>query len=87
MKFTDNLVNKFGVDKVLHYLVGLGITSIALPYGLIATIVAIIFLIGLSFVKEEKLDDVPDMNDILACVFGILTSVILYVPKIIFPFL
>lgn len=87
MKFTDNLINKFGADKVLHYLVGLGFTSVALPYGLIVTIIMIILLIGLSFIKEEKLDDAPDMNDIFVCVLGILTSVILYVPKILFPFL
>lgn len=87
MKFTDNLINKFGIDKVLHYLIGLAATSIALPYGNVFTIIIILLLIALSFIKEENLDVVPDMKDILACMLGVITSVILYVPNILFQYL
>lgn len=87
MKLTNYLTEKYGVDKLLHYLVGFGVTGISMNYGIIVTLISIIIIIGLSFYKEYKLDDSYDKKDIYACVYGIITALVLCIPNILFKLL
>lgn len=87
MKITDNIVNKYGYDKIIHYLVGTAATGVALNYGYIVTAIVIVALLIASYIKEKKLDDFFDKKDIIACIYGILTSIGLYIPKILLSLL
>ena len=77
MKLTDNLVQLFGVDKLLHFLVGAWLTALAIPFGNVALIVVIVLLMALSFLKETFWDTTGEANDILACFIGIVSTIII----------
>lgn len=78
MKKLNNLINKLGIDKVLHYLVGALVIALAQPYGwIIMGIVFIVFLI-LSIYKEYKLDNEVDLIDIISYIGGGITSAVIY---------
>lgn len=78
MKKLNNLINKLGIDKVLHYLVGALAIALAQPYGwIIMGIVFIVFLI-LSIYKEYKLDNEVDLVDIIFYIGGGITSAVIY---------
>lgn len=78
MKKLNNLINKLGIDKVLHYLVGALAIALAQPYGwIIMGIVFIVFLI-LSIYKEYKLDNEADLVDIIFYIGGGITSAVIY---------
>lgn len=87
MKLTDDLTEKYGVDKVLHFLTGAAVTGISMNYGIIVTLISIVIIIGLSFYKEYKLDDSYDKKDIYACIYGIITALVLCIPNILFKLL
>jgi len=87
MKLTDDLTEKYGVDKVLHFLTGVAVTGISMNYGIIVTLISIVIIIGLSFYKEYKLDDSYDKKDIYACIYGIITTLVLCIPNILFKLL
>ena len=68
MKASNDLIKKFGVDKIIHGLIGMLILAVC--------VVASVFLFGVSLAgkwKESK-DDVPDMADIRATVRGALLA-------------
>lgn len=78
MKRLDNLINKLGIDRILHYLVGAWLIALAQPYGwAIMSIVFSLFLI-LSIYKEYKLDNEADLVDIIFYIIGSITSAIVY---------
>lgn len=78
MKILDNLINKLGIDRILHYLVGALAIALAQPYGwIIMGIVFIVFLI-LSIYKEYKLDNEVDLVDIIFYIGGSITSAVIY---------
>lgn len=78
MKKLDNLINKLGIDRILHYLVGAWLIALAQPYGwTIMSIVFVLFLI-LSIYKEYKLDNEADLVDIIFYIVGSITSAIVY---------
>lgn len=78
MKKLNNLINKLGIDKVLHYLVGALAIALAQPYGwIIMGIVFIVFLI-LSIYKEYKLDNEVDLIDVIFYIGGGITSAVIY---------
>lgn len=95
MKASNDLIKKFGVDKVLHGLVGMLILAVC--------VVASVFLFGVSFFSvlcgmvagtvaawligkwKESKDDVPDTADIRATVRGaLLGDIILLLVWVIF---
>jgi hypothetical protein len=87
MKLTNFLTEKYGTDKLLHFLTGTAVTGIAMNYGITVTLITVIVLIGLSIYKEDKLDDSYDKKDIYACIYGIITALILCIPNILFKLL
>lgn len=82
MKALDNLINKVGNDKVLHFLGGGFICSlvsfvvILQESGLTAwekvsdVLIGTIFVLILSVLKELIADDESDWYDVLAAVLG-----------------
>lgn len=79
MKIATNLIERHGVDKVLHFLVGAFLVALASIVGivffgftgfLVATFVMIPFIYGISYYKEKRLDDHFDALDIKAAMLG-----------------
>lgn len=76
--FVDNIVNKFGTDKVLHYILGGWIVSAATPLGWWFVLAALLFLFIISVFKEYVLDSEVDWGDIKFAMFGGTTSTLIY---------
>ena len=70
MKLVNNIIEKFGTDKVLHFLVGGWITSIFSPFGWVGIIIGITLTLILSLIKEQFLDSFFDWKDICAASIG-----------------
>lgn len=79
MKLTDKLVNKFGADKLLHFLIAAWIVSEAKIYGIAAMLITAVIVLLLSVIKEVKLDGYASADDILATMCGCITSIGLYI--------
>ena len=77
-KLTNWFVEKFGADKVLHFLGGGWITSILSLFGWYGVIGGVIITFIISYVKERWLDVEFDKADIIAAMFGSMVSVICY---------
>lgn len=83
MKILDNFINKIGSDKLLHYLVGAWLVALSQPYGpIMMGSIFILFLI-LSLYKEYKLDNSPDLIDVLYYIVGSVTSAVNYIISLI----
>lgn len=83
MKILDNFINKIGSDKLLHYLVGAWLVALSQPYGpIMMGSIFILFLI-LSLYKEYKLDNSPDLIDVLYYIGGSVTSAVSYIISLI----
>ena len=79
MKASNDLIKKFGVDKIIHGLIGMSFPSV-LGGMVLGTVSA--WLAGKW--KESK-DDVPDMADIRATVRGaLLADVVILLVWIVF---
>ena len=78
MKLINKLVEKFGADKLLHFLVTAWIVAEAKCFGWIPMIITFIILISLGIYKEKKLDTHADYIDLKWSVYGGLISIILY---------
>ena len=79
MNLTNKLVEKFGADKLLHFLLGWVIVSLGSPFGHIGIVIGIILVGVLSMIKEYKLDAVKDMKDLIAGILGAVISSIYFV--------
>ena len=77
MKFIDNIINKIGHDKVIHFSQAGWLTQIGGLFGLIGTIVAPIVVMLFGFLKEKYLDDPFDKDDIKANLFGCILATII----------
>lgn len=79
MNLTNKLVEKFGADKLLHFLLGWVIVSMSAPFGYIGIIIGFILVCVLSAIKEFKLDAVKDMKDLIAGCLGAISSSIYFI--------
>lgn len=70
MKLVNNIIEKFGIDKVLHFFGGAWIVSMFSPIGWVGIIIGIVAMLALSFVKEIFLDEIFDIKDIFAACLG-----------------
>lgn len=82
MKALDNLINKLGNDKVLHFLGGCSICSFVsfivilqegdlTPLEKVSTVlIGTVFVLILSVLKELIADDKADWYDVLASILG-----------------
>jgi hypothetical protein len=78
MKLTDWIVDKFGADKVMHYLVGAWVPAVLSPMGWLWVILGGVSVILLNILKERYLDNEFEIKDIYSAGFGSLTSTVLY---------
>ena len=78
MRFTDWIVQKFGSDKVMHFLGGAWITSLFSPIGWIGVLFGVILTLILNIIKERYFDSEFDSKDIIAAGIGCMSSVVLY---------
>lgn len=74
MKWFNNFLEKIGIDKVLHFVVGFAIASLGFPWSYPGTIVLGFFGIILGGIKE-CLDETGDMKDWYTTIFGVLVAV------------
>lgn len=88
MKSQNEFLEKYGVDKVLHFLVGSLIVAMASSIGhvflgftgfLVASFLMIPVVYAVSYYKEKRLDDHFDALDIKAVMLGAGIVVILNV--------
>lgn len=78
MELTNKLVEKVGVDKLLHFLVTAWIVAEAKCFGWIPMLIAFVILVGLGIYKEKKLDTHADYIDLKWSIYGGLFSMFLY---------
>lgn len=83
MKLIDNIINKFGSDKILHFLVGGYLTYLFALFGWVSFIVGFLITMFLEFVKEKWFDTVFDKKDFIATLIGSLFTVIIYIISVI----
>jgi len=81
------IIEKVGVDRVLHFVVAYAIVTTCLLYGLAFAAAPIgcggwatIILTAVAFIKEKYIDTEFDMHDLLASFFGCCVSLLLYIP-------
>lgn len=79
MKVINNIIAKFGEDKVMHFMGGGWITSLFSPFGWIGILIGVILTLVLSIIKEKFLDEFFDKKDIYAAMIGSGISVIITV--------
>lgn len=84
MKFTDKLVEKYGADKVLHFLGGGWIVSIFTPLGWLGVILGLVLMLIVSLAKELFFDSYFDKKDIAAACIGGGASVMAYTMILLF---
>lgn len=77
MKLIDNIITKFGIDKVLHFLVGALVTSIGAMIDKVAMFVFTVILFIISIAKEG-VDRTFDFRDILFALYGGVMIIVLY---------
>lgn len=77
------IIEKFGVDKALHFTLGGWIVAIFSPLGVIATSLAYVFLLLISIAKEKWMDEYEDKKDIVAAMIG---GTISYIISLLFVF-
>lgn len=84
MDFEERLngcIERVGVDKVLHLMVGYGMVATGLMYSLAAGLWCLLAVIALSVVKEVAIDKQADWVDVLAGVAGGIVALMAYIPK------
>ena len=81
MKFTDKLIEKVGMDKMLHFLVASWIVAECKSFGIGVGCIAWIVVVVLSWIKEDFLDDHVDARDIFAGALGGFVSLLIGVLK------
>lgn len=74
----NKLVNHYGTDKCLHFLVGAWLTSMATPLGFWFTMLMFAFVAIISYVKEAYVDDVGDKVDMYAGICGSSVSLMIW---------
>lgn len=75
------LLNKIGIDKVLHFLVFAWIVAIGLAYSFTTGVYCFLCMVVLSLVKELVIDKKIDWVDLIAGIVGGMVTFLAYLPK------
>lgn len=70
MKIVNRIIDKIGVDKMLHFAFGGWITAKFCETGIILAAVIGILLVGIASIIKERLDEKFDWKDIAAAMLG-----------------
>lgn len=88
-----SLIEKVGVDKVLHFLMGFAVVLAGLMYGLGFSASpagwggwALFIIVGLSFIKEKFVDKSFDFVDVWATFMGGALAMLMYVAIDVFGY-
>lgn len=76
-----DVLNKIGIDKVLHFLVFAWIVAIGLAYSFTTGIYCFLGMVVLSLVKELVIDKKIDWVDLIAGIVGGMVTFLAYLPK------
>lgn len=79
-----NFLEKIGIDKALHYLIGYSAVATGLIYGLGPGGWTVFGIVAAAFIKEKFIDEKFDFADVLATFFGAASAMLVYVPYDIF---
>ena len=79
MKLTDRLVEKVGVDKLLHFFVAAWLVSECKAYGVAPMLLGFVVIVLLAIVKECVLDNTGDYKDVLCSMIGGVFSILLFI--------
>jgi hypothetical protein len=84
MKIVNRIIDKIGVDKMLHFAFGGWITAKFCESGILLLAVIGILFCGIVSITKERLDEKFDWKDIAAAMLGgLLELVSWYLIKII----
>ena len=84
MKIVNKIIDRFGVDKVLHFAFGGWIGAKFNETGIVLAAVIGILFVGFVSIIKERLDSKFDWKDIAAAILGaVLELVSWYIIKII----
>ena len=75
------LLNKIGIDKVLHFLVFAWVVAIGLAYSFTTGVYCFLGMVVLSLVKELVIDKRIDWVDLIAGIVGGMVTFLAYLPK------
>ena len=78
-----DFLNKIGIDKALHFLVGGWMVSFGFTFGIIGGIIMFLALIVLAFLKEKVVDKEPDWKDFWFSIAGGVVSIALFIPVLL----
>lgn len=84
MDFEERLngcIERVGVDKVLHLMVGYAMVTTGLMYSFAAGAWCMIAVLVLSVAKEYLVDEKTDWANVWAGVTGSIVGMISYIPK------
>ena len=70
MKIVNRIIDKIGVDKMLHFAFGGWITAKFCETGIILAAVIGILFVGIVSIVKERLDEKFDWKDIAAAMLG-----------------
>lgn len=70
MKIVNRIIDKIGVDKMLHFAFGGWITAKFCESGILLLAVIGILLVGIASIIKERLDEKFDWKDIAAAMLG-----------------
>lgn len=76
-----DVLNKIGIDKVLHFLVFAWIVAIGLAYSFTMGVYCFLGMVVLSLVKELVIDKKIDWVDLIAGIIGGMVTFLAYLPK------
>ena len=79
MKLTDRLVEKVGVDKLLHFFIAAWLVSECKAYGVAPMLLGFVVIVLLAIVKECVLDKTGDYKDVLCSMLGGVFSILLFI--------
>lgn len=79
MKGLTDMIEKAGVDKVLHLLVGALLVALASPLGILAMGISLVGVLALSILKEYRFDESVDWFDIWYAMIGGCIPFVVYV--------
>ena len=77
--FINTNINKYGADKVLHFLVTAFLTSLVSPMGIAAMLTMFVLLMIVSYIKEKYMDYEFSKDDIKFALYGCITSFFLFI--------
>ena len=79
-KWIADMLNYVGIDRVLHFMVGLWLVTYGFIWGFDVGCACFVALVALTFIKEFFIDEKHDWGDIVMTVLGGMVAYAFYIP-------